>query len=231
MSLFYQQPGLKCPKHPPRVPIPENHDGNLVSTAPMPPKPAGAGPHQGWRRLPWYMGETFPHLCRFWSIVHEVSLVYYAGGQLPLGSRGYLPFAEFKFRELLAWSNGLPAQLAQRDQGPHHVQVLQQVSPWCAPGGRAAANPRGQPPRSLWFHAAILDIFRPCIKESPMSRLRTFSQADSSPESVYAASVAQMKRLIFDYRFRYQSSSYSILWHKALIYVANDILDSAVDEN
>ncbi|KAF4508846.1 hypothetical protein G6O67_005177 [Ophiocordyceps sinensis] len=207
MSLFYHQPGLKCPQHPPQVPIPETQPNSADSTTDGPPTPASLGaPHVSL--LPWYMGQTFPHLCRFWSIVHEVSWVYYAGGQPPMGSRGYLPFAEYKFRELLAWSNGLPVQLTQRDQSPHHVQILH-----------------------LWFHAAILDIFRPCIKEDAKTRLRTFSHVGGSPEVVSAASVAQLKRLIFDYRFRYQSSSYSILWHTALMYVANAILDSVMDEN
>ncbi|XP_044716408.1 fungal zn(2)-Cys(6) binuclear cluster domain-containing protein [Hirsutella rhossiliensis] len=184
MSLFYHQPELKCPQHPPQVPIPENQQHNADSVAEGPHTPASLG-SQNVSLLPWYMGQTFPHLCRFWSIVHE-----------------------FKFRELLAWGNGLPTQLTQRDQSPHHVQILH-----------------------LWFHAAILDIFRPCIKESPKSRLRTFGHMGGSPEAVSAASVAQLERLIFDYRFKYQSSSYSILWHMALLYVANAILDGVMDEN
>ena len=71
------------------------------------------------------MGETFPHICRFWSILHEVSLLYCGDGKLPWGASGSLLFAEFKFRELLAWSNNLPSRLSQAHHNPHHVQVLQ----------------------------------------------------------------------------------------------------------
>lgn len=74
---------------------------------------------------PDYMGSTFPHICRFWRIVHEVSIVYQNDGQQSWGYRGSLSFAEFKFRELLAWSNSLPPQLLPAHDHPHHVQVLQ----------------------------------------------------------------------------------------------------------
>lgn len=78
---------------------------------------------------------------------------------------------------------------------------------------------------SLWFHAAILDIFRPYMQEnSHGERLRTFASSDSSPEAVCTASVEQLKRLITNYRLNYRSSAISILWHTALIYVVNAVL-------
>ncbi|KJZ68375.1 hypothetical protein HIM_12235 [Hirsutella minnesotensis 3608] len=205
MSLFYQQPGLKCPKYPPLLPIPEDQqdenmaDGLSTSTGP-----------DSHRILftPWYMGQTFSHLCRFWRIMHEVCLVYYSDGEPTWGSLGHLPFAEFKYRELLAWSNSLPEEFTQKDDSPHHVQILH-----------------------LWFHAAILDVFRPFIKEGADNRLRTFSHPGSTIGAVYAASVAQLMRLIFNYRSKYSSSSYSILWHTALMYVANAKLGNVVDDN
>ena len=113
MSLFYRQPGLFCPKHPPKIAIPEcGVPSELEAGQPRPPSLD-------------YMGSTFPHICRFWSIVYEVGLVYQGDGQQPWGSDGTLAFAEFKFRELLAWSNTLPARLAQGQDHPHHVLVLQ----------------------------------------------------------------------------------------------------------
>ena len=72
----------------------------------------------------------------------------------------------------------------------------------------------------MWFHAAILDIFRPhAVGETRGSRhLRTFSDRSITPNSVCAASVAQ-------------SSAYTMLWHTALIYVINTILNSAKEGN
>lgn len=103
MSLFYRQPGIDCPKHPPQMAIP------ICTKTPSLE----------------YMGTTFPEICRFWMILHEVTLVYSGDGVTPWGSSGTLPFAEFKFRELLAWSNSLPSQLTQGYDHQHHVQILQ----------------------------------------------------------------------------------------------------------
>lgn len=85
---------------------------------------------------------------------------------------------------------------------------------------------------SLWFHAAVLDIFRPCVQGLSQSkrRLKTFSSPASSPAAVCAASVSQLKRLIINYRLNYQSSTYTILWHTALVYVANAMLHSTKEE-
>lgn len=75
--------------------------------------------------MPNYMGRTFPHLCNFWRILHEVVMEYYGNGKKPLGAHVDATFAEFKFRELLAWSNTLPSALKQDGTNPHHVLILQ----------------------------------------------------------------------------------------------------------
>ncbi|KAM0326363.1 hypothetical protein ACHAQA_006965 [Verticillium albo-atrum] len=83
----------------------------------------------------------------------------------------------------------------------------------------------------LWFHAAILDIFRPFSQTSvaQQPRLATFSSRESSAQAAFKASVNQLKRLIIVYRLQYQSSAYTILWHTALIYVANAVLKDTGD--
>ncbi|EEY16212.1 conserved hypothetical protein [Verticillium alfalfae VaMs.102] len=83
----------------------------------------------------------------------------------------------------------------------------------------------------LWFHAAILDIFRPFLRDgkAKKTRLTTFSSRKSSAEAAFKASVNQLKRLIVVYRSEYQSSAYTILWHTALIYVANAVLKDTGD--
>lgn len=118
MSLFYRQPGLQCPKAPPRLLIPGNQHENHQSESDSSGTSSQAEPD------PPYMGGVFPYICQFWSILHELALLYRHRGPLK-GDRRTLCFAEFKFRELLAWSNRLPRRLCRNDQSPHYVQILQ----------------------------------------------------------------------------------------------------------
>lgn len=83
----------------------------------------------------------------------------------------------------------------------------------------------------MWIHSAILDIFRPFVERGKTEKLRlkTFSAAESTPATAYAASVSQLKRLIFDYRSSYEASAYTILWQTALSYVATAVLRNTED--
>lgn len=118
MSLFYHQPGMLYPSSPPLIAVPKGPHVDTTETSLVLPAEVVS-----W--VPAYMGDTFPYLCWFWTIVREMTWVYYVGGQTTLGSHGSLAFAEFKFRELLAWTNSLPPQLLSKQYTPHHVQVMQ----------------------------------------------------------------------------------------------------------
>jgi len=115
MALFY-------PEHPPAVPIPghtwhHSSEGSPEST------------RQTLQQT--YMGDTFPVLCRFWRIMHEVTLKYYRDQPYPregLSSHITLAFAEYKYRELIAWAETLPPSMVRSEQSPHHVLVFQYVS-------------------------------------------------------------------------------------------------------
>lgn len=117
MSVFYHQPGMECPRKSPRLPIPEfqgttitnNEALDAVVLSPLPP----------------YMGGLFPHLCRFWRIMHEVALVYYSRDHPLPNYMAAFRFSEYKFRELLTWSSELPANLLRNQDNPHYVQILQ----------------------------------------------------------------------------------------------------------
>ncbi|KAL7915456.1 N-terminal fungal transcription regulatory domain-containing protein [Trichoderma velutinum] len=201
MSLFYRQPGLEGPKCPPHLPIPGfEHDNDGADVAMTPDSP-GVQPHLR------YMGGVFPYICKFWSIMYEVSLAY-DDNQSPLNGPRTLHFAEYKFRELLAWSNTLPSYLLRVNQNPHYVQVLH-----------------------IWFHTAVLCLFKPCIQQLGPNRLRSLPKSISSPELVYAASISQLKQLVVNYRLHFASSTYTILWHTALIYLANEILNTPKDDD
>ncbi|KAL7944147.1 N-terminal fungal transcription regulatory domain-containing protein [Trichoderma barbatum] len=200
MALFYRQPGLQCPKVPPRLPIP----GSQVNGT----KESDKGDASEINSDPPYMGGVFPYICQFWSILHELALMFRHKGPLA-GDRRTLCFAEFKFRELLAWSNRLPPKLSRNDQSPHFVQILH-----------------------IWLHAAILDLFRFSMSSNIKNQhLKTFTSPHSTPESVCLASARQLKQLIINYRLNFPSSSYTILWHTALTYLANAVLHHPKEEN
>ncbi|ROT35470.1 hypothetical protein SODALDRAFT_353155 [Sodiomyces alkalinus F11] len=233
-ALFYQQPGLVYPEYPPVLPIPGARDEATAFSQEMWVEEDRASNHASDHTsnhisnrgaldyaadqttstdptLPGYMGETFPALCRFWRIMHALTVQYYRYQTRPPScpsSRVGLEFAEYKYRELIAWAETLPESLVQSDTSPHHVMVFH-----------------------IWFHAAILDIFRPFLQRpgGQGARLKTFSSRDSSPDATFAASVNQLKRLILVYRLRYASSAYSILWHTGLTYLANAVLHDTED--
>ncbi|KAK6856887.1 hypothetical protein PG995_007074 [Apiospora arundinis] len=156
------------------------------------------------RSLPAYMGTTFTYLCQLWRIVHEFTLTY-NNERDKAKETPKLDVAEMKYRELLAWVQNLPAELARGEDSPHHVVVFH-----------------------IWIHAVVLDLFRPFVKESGLrhTKLKTFSARQCSPRAAFDASVEQLKHLIIDYRTSYESSAYTILWHTALMYVANAVLVS-----
>ncbi|KAI0840471.1 hypothetical protein F5Y06DRAFT_241282 [Hypoxylon sp. FL0890] len=153
------------------------------------------------------LGKTFPALCNFWRMIHGALWIYYPGPDCP-PDRFKLDIAENKFRELITWTAFLPSILLRRKDSPHHVAVFH-----------------------IWFHAAVLDIFRPFLQKpaEERPRLKTFSAWDSTPDAVFSASVNQLKRLIVDYRTNYETSAYSILWHTGLLYLANAMLENGED--
>ncbi|KZL78030.1 N-terminal fungal transcription regulatory domain-containing protein (zinc finger protein) [Colletotrichum tofieldiae] len=201
-TLFYQQPGLEYPVYPPVYPVPTEPVDRTTR------KESDNSSSDALEDLPSYMGHTFPTLCKFWGIIHGVTLAYYKNRQSPLPDHVSLDFAEYKYRELLAWMERLPSDQMLRDDCPHHVIIFH-----------------------IWFHAAILDIFRPFIR-SPRHqrhRLKTFSARRASPDAAFNASVSQLKQLVVRYRCNYESSTYTLLWQSALIYVANAVLHETQD--
>lgn len=122
MALFYQQPGLSYPEHSPLWPIPGNgcHETSEGSPESI---------RQTFQST--YMGNTFPVLCRFWRIIHQVTLRYYRDHPYPresLSDHIPLEFAEYKYRELIAWAETLPPSMVRSEQSPHHVLIFQYVA-------------------------------------------------------------------------------------------------------
>lgn len=193
MAVFYHQPGVEYPKIPPVLPLPDMKAPKVV--------PGGMDPIRSSQARQFRA--LFPTLCEFWSIMNEVAVVYYSNDSKPSVSHLTIQFAEYKYKELLAWADNLPPVLSRNGFKSHLVVTFH-----------------------VWFHAAILDIFRPFVQSAGDGhyKLRTFSSGISSPTIVRDASLEQLKRLIVIYRFNYRPSTYSIMWHTALLYVANAML-------
>ncbi|KXH28534.1 hypothetical protein CSAL01_10232 [Colletotrichum salicis] len=197
-TMFYQQPNLEYPEHPPVLPIPGGEKVDAASRS-----VACLDAHRTTPVLPWFMGYTFSALCPFWQILQGVGLSYYKNRQSSLQEHITLDFAEIKYRELLDWSKILPPDTVLRDDSPHHVVILH-----------------------IWFHAAVLDIFRPFVHgpRPYRSGVLSFSEHHLSPHDAFRTSVQQLKHLVVKYRSNHESSAYTMLWQTALIYVANAVL-------
>ncbi|KAJ8131150.1 hypothetical protein O1611_g2476 [Lasiodiplodia mahajangana] len=199
ISQFYRQPTLESSGVAPTMPIP----GELG----LPEVLEDVAPEEGEVIDRGVLGITFPALCKFWEITHGARWVHLPGPQDPDPSFR-LSLLEHKYRQLLAWVETLPSYLLRAEESPHHTIVFH-----------------------IWLHTTILDILQPFVRTAPERRLKlvTFSAPDGSPDAAYAASVKQLKRLIFEYRSRYSASTYSILWHSGLIYLANAMIKHTKD--
>lgn len=68
--------------------------------------------------------------------------------------------------------------------------------------------------------------------DSANTTLRTFANGNTTPKTVVEASTSRLKTLIVSYRLNYAASSNStILWHTALTYVANALLQYTEDDD
>lgn len=124
-AIFYRQPGIAYLESPPFLLIPGNIRTGLGTPAADDSSSEEASTSSK-RSLPAYMGTTFTFICELWRIVHGFTQRYYnERNQVMEPPR--LDFAELKYRELLAWIQKLPAELARGEDNPHHVVVFQYV--------------------------------------------------------------------------------------------------------
>ncbi|KAG8162117.1 hypothetical protein KVR01_007882 [Diaporthe batatas] len=154
--------------------------------------------------LPAYMGQSFTELCGLVPLVNEMLHEYYDSGDGVASSiRASFSFAQGLYRRLLGWADGLPVCLARGDDMPHHAAIVH-----------------------IFFHTAVLDLFRPF----PFQRLQApfelggLAADNPTPEGVCDASVNQLKHLILIFRSKYACATSTMLWQNALLYVANACL-------
>jgi hypothetical protein len=81
---------------------------------------------------------------------------------------------------------------------------------------------------SVYLHAIIVDIFRPFLSTSwRATPLRSFASSRATPESIYAASVNQLKRLTLIYRIHCKLGLFSVFSHTPMLYVVNAMVYEA----
>ncbi|RYP67177.1 hypothetical protein DL771_007405 [Monosporascus sp. 5C6A] len=114
VSMFYRQPESECSVSSPTMPIPGEE---AAKTAPGQPPEDGRLVHEA------LLGNTFPALCHFWRITCGARWIYYPDEDCP-PDKFKMATAEHKFRELIAWAEGLSRRLVRREKGPHHVAVF-----------------------------------------------------------------------------------------------------------
>ncbi|KAK5994307.1 hypothetical protein PT974_04780 [Cladobotryum mycophilum] len=154
------------------------------------------------------MGRSFTVTCQFLTIVQEVALLYFSQDVTPVSDRVPLSFAEAKYQKLLSWSDTLSGDLAWHENCAAHLIIFH-----------------------MWFHSAVLDIFRPFLQTEKYHRLISFASKDSSPRAVFSASVNQLKRLAVIYRSKHISTTYMPYVNGSLVHIADTVLKDKTDPN
>jgi len=118
-------------RFPPCLPIPGALNHQSLDTTPLfwPP-----------HILPSYKGQTFPMLCKFWTFLQEINILYDLSSGISLNRNVSLAMAESKFQQLLAWTDSIAPEMHRGEQCPSHVFFFHAV-----------------------YHCAVLTLFQPLI--------------------------------------------------------------------
>ncbi|KAM0418945.1 hypothetical protein ACHAPT_012103 [Fusarium lateritium] len=155
---------------------------------------------------PPHLGTTFPNTCRLWTVVQEVLGVYVYPDEKPISERVPLAFAEGKYRKLLEWASTLGNDMKRTEHCASDVIIFH-----------------------IMFHVVVTIIFRPFIGTPQSPRLMSFMSTDSHPKAVYAASVNQLKDLVFSYRAHYPEASFTSFFNPGLFTLSLALLEDLQD--
>jgi hypothetical protein len=112
-----------------------------------------------------------------------------------------LAHAQLVYRRLLKWASQLPRDVRRGNHAADHAVALH-----------------------IWLHTAIVHVLRPYAGIEPQPRLASFASGDATPDNVVAASIRQLKRLVYTYRLRFETANFNILWHTGMLYIMNHIV-------
>lgn len=154
--------------------------------------------------LPVYMGQSFTELCRLTPLINSMLHEYYDSGDgVAPTKRASFAFAQGLYGRMLNWADALPVSMARGEDMPHHAAIVH-----------------------VYFHTAVLDLFRPFPYQQPETpyKLDNSPADDPTPQGICNASVNQLKHLILIFRSRFPCANFTMLWQNALLYVANACL-------
>jgi hypothetical protein len=141
--------------------------------------------------------------CRLWTIVNEIFLIY---RDSKIGARS-LAFALGKYRKLLGLIDTLPKSMTRQDKTPHWVLIFHTS-----------------------VHMVVLDLFRPYIAEDKQHGFRTYVPEGSSPRTIFAASVMQLKGILFMFAIQYSPAYWNLALSGAMVFTVNAVLNDLEDQ-
>ncbi|KAJ4357060.1 hypothetical protein N0V95_002798 [Ascochyta clinopodiicola] len=158
--------------------------------------------------------------CRLWVIVNEVFLVYRDD---KIGARS-LAFALGKYHKLLELVATLPKSMVRADKTPHWVLIFHTV-----------------------LHMVVLDLFRPYIAADEQHAFRAYVPQSSSPKTIFAASVMQLKGwswngqhmnlaltvmagILFAFAIQYTPAYWNLALSGAMVFTVNAVLNDVGDK-
>ncbi|RGP77968.1 nitrate assimilation regulatory nira [Fusarium longipes] len=182
-----------------------------VETAPSIPMPGDVDDYSAIQddrlHISHVNGEIFKASCKLWMVFGIIVRSYNREMNMP-DQTATVEFAEEIYRQLLVWADELPLELVRRPGSCHGVHMLH-----------------------IYLHAITTDLFRPLLQSDLSSApLRTFKANNATPQTVYHASIRQMKRLLLSHRSDMGPEVLSIFWQSCVIYVANAVIHSGDDQ-
>ncbi|KAF4332773.1 conidial development fluffy [Fusarium beomiforme] len=111
-------------------------------------------------------------------------------------SRLPMSHAHQMYQLLLDWASILPEEVKRSDNCPHHVLVLH-----------------------IWYQTAIIDIWRPFLGRRGYEQVRRSEIATETHE----ASVHQLKRLMYIYRKRFETTNLTMFITPGFLTLVNEI--------
>ncbi|TVY67688.1 putative transcriptional regulatory protein [Fusarium oxysporum f. sp. cubense] len=169
------------------------------------PIPGERGMDERLGSMSEFLGKMFPNTCRLWVIAQEV-LGVYSFAKSPISERVPLAFAEGKYQKLLVWAGTLDSNMKRIDGCPPEVMVFH-----------------------ILFHVVTTMIFRPFIAMPRSTRLMSLTSSDSHPKAVYAASVSQLKDLVFCFCAKYPQAAFTTFFNTGLFTLSLALLEDLQD--
>ncbi|KZM24620.1 DNA binding [Ascochyta rabiei] len=141
--------------------------------------------------------------CRLWVIVNEIFLVYRDN---KIGARS-LAFALGKYHKLLELVSTLPKSMVRADNTPHWVLIFHTI-----------------------LHMVVLDLFRPYIASDEQHGFQAYVPGPSSPKTIFAASVMQLKGILFAFAIQYTPAYWNLALSCAMVFTVNAVLNDVSDK-